>query len=143
MESTFAPRRPPALLALADALAIVVFATVGLISHDHGLSATGYARDALPILGAWFVVALALRLYDVQRPGRVFATWAIAVPAGVLIRALALGRDLNGKEAVFLLVSLVTILIFVIVLRGLVALTPPARPARRLDALRRQLERRG
>jgi hypothetical protein len=130
VESTLAPRRPPWLLALADALAIVVFATVGLISHDHGLSATGYARDALPILGAWFAVALGLRIYVVQRPRRVLATWAIAVPVGVLIRALVLGRDLNGKEAVFLLVSLVTILIFVVVLRALLALTPPARRVR-------------
>lgn len=130
MESTIAPRRPPALLASSDALAIVVFATVGLISHDHGLSATGYARDALPILGTWFATAVVLRTYVVQRPSRLVATWAIAVPAGVLIRALALGRSLDGKEATFLVVALVTILLFVVGLRSLVALTPPARRTR-------------
>jgi len=119
------------LLALSDTIAILVFATVGLLSHDHGLSATGYARDALPILGAWFAVALLLRTYVTQRPRRVLATWALGVPVGVLIRALVLGRSLNGKEATFLGVALVSILLFVLVLRSLLALTPPARPAHR------------
>jgi len=119
------------LLALSDTIAILVFATVGLLSHDHGLSATGYARDALPILGAWFAVALLLRTYVRQRPRRVLATWALGVPVGVLIRALVLGRSLNGKEATFLGVALVSILLFVLVLRSLLALTPPARPAHR------------
>ncbi len=119
------------MLALSDTVAILVFATVGLVSHDHGLSATGYARDALPILGAWFAAALLLRTYVVQRPRRVLATWAIAVPVGILIRALVLGRSLDGKEATFLGVALVSILLVVVALRSLVALTPPARPARR------------
>jgi hypothetical protein len=61
----------------------------------------------------------------------VLATWALGVPVGVLIRALVLGRSLNGKEATFLGVALVSILLFVLVLRSLLALTPPARPAHR------------
>ena len=131
MQSLLAPRAPAALLILSDALAIVVFATVGLISHDHAPSAAGYARDALPLLGTWFGAALLFRLYPAGRPGRLLATWAVAVPAGVVIRAAALGRDANGKEGAFLLVALVAILIFVVTLRSLLALTSAARPARR------------
>ena len=41
--------------------------------------------------------------------GRLAATWAVGVPAAVLVRALVLGRTLGGKEAAFLVVSLVTI----------------------------------
>ena len=115
------------MLALLDTVAILVFATVGLASHDHGLSATGYARDALPILGAWFAAALVLRTYVVQRPRRVLATWALGVPVGVLVRALVLGRSLGGKEATFLGVALVSILLFVIVLRSAIVLVPRAR----------------
>jgi len=42
---------------LSDAVAIVVFAIVGLVSH--GASAGGFAHDALPLLGGWFAVAAA------------------------------------------------------------------------------------
>jgi hypothetical protein len=45
------------------------------------------------------------------------ATWAVGVPAAVLVRALALGRDLNGKQAAFLVVSLVTIGVLVVASR--------------------------
>ena len=130
VQSLLAPRVPAALLILSDALAIVVFATIGLISHDHAPSAAGYARDALPFLGTWFGAAL-LSGSPTGHPGRLLATWAVAVPAGVVIRAAALGRDANGKEGAFLLVALVTILVFVVALRSLLALTSAARPARR------------
>ena len=43
-----------------------------------------------------------------------------------MIRAAALGRDANGKEGAFLLVALVTILVFVVALRSLLALTSAA-----------------
>jgi Protein of unknown function (DUF3054) len=111
-------------LALSDAVAIVAFVTVGLISHQHSISATGYARDALPILGAWFGVALVLGTYRTGGWRRLLATWAIGVPLGVLIRALVLGRSLNGKELAFLGVALVFSLLFVLVLRAALAFVP-------------------
>jgi hypothetical protein len=96
-------------VALTDAAAILVFVTIGLLSHHGDLTLRGYARDALPFLGCWFGAALVFRLYT--RPGRwrLVATWAVGVPAAVLVRALVLGRGLGGKEAAFLLVSLVTV----------------------------------
>ncbi len=108
------------LLAASDALAIVAFVTVGLLSHKHGVSATGYARDALPIIGAWFGVALLLGTYRSGGRRRLFATWAIGVPLGVLIRAAVLGRSLNGSELAFLGVALVFSFLFVLLLRGAV-----------------------
>jgi hypothetical protein len=50
------------------------------------------------------------------------------VPVGVLVRALILGRSLDGKEAAFLIVSLITIGLLVTGLR--VAVRQLARPAR-------------
>ena len=97
--------RPEAVL---DAAAILVFVTIGLISHRHGF-AKGYARDLPPFLGCWFAVALLLRLYRQGGRGRLVATWLVAVPLAVLVRALAFGRSLNGSEAAFLVVSVVTI----------------------------------
>jgi Protein of unknown function (DUF3054) len=111
-------RPPPRLAAASDTAAILLFVTIGLLSHRRGLGPSGYARDALPFLGSWFVAALVCGLY--ARPGfwRLPSTWAIAVPAAVLVRALVLGRRFGGSEAAFLAVSLVTIGILVLGLRA-------------------------
>ena len=57
------PRRAPVLLkrtALAGTIAIVIFATVGQLSHHGHLSVTGYARDALPLLVGWLGATMRL-----------------------------------------------------------------------------------
>jgi hypothetical protein len=112
------PSTRPAVLAASDAVAIVAFVTIGLVSHQHGVSATGYARDALPILGAWFGVALLLGTYRAGGWRRLLGTWALGVPLGVLIRGLVLGRSLNGSELAFLGVALTFSLLFVLALRA-------------------------
>jgi Protein of unknown function (DUF3054) len=118
-------------LAAADAAAILAFVTIGLVSHHKGLGAAGYARDALPLLGGWFGAALPFRLYSARSTGRLAATWLAGVTAGVLVRALALGRSLDGKEAAFYAVALTTIGVLVLAFRGLVRLTRRWRRARR------------
>jgi hypothetical protein len=94
----------------------VLFAIVGLLSHHA--SASAFARDALPLLGGWFAAALATRLY--QRPSiqRLLVTWAAGITTGVLVRALILGRHLDGHQAAFLATSLVFTLLFVLALRA-------------------------
>ena len=111
------------MLAASDALAIVAFVTVGLLSHQHRATATGYARDALPILAAWFLAALFFRTYSRGGRSRLLATWAVGVPLGVLIRALVLGRSLDGDQLAFLGVTLVFSLLFVVGLRSLLSAT--------------------
>ena len=44
-------------LALAGTLAIVIFATIGQLSHEGGVSAGGYAADVLPLVGCWLAAA--------------------------------------------------------------------------------------
>jgi len=115
-------------LAAADAAAILVFVTIGLLSHHGGVSLRGYARDALPFLGCWFLAAWAFGLYTRGGVARLAATWVVGVTAAVLVRALVLGRSLNGKEAAFLVVSLVTIGVLVAAFRvGLRLLSSRAR----------------
>jgi hypothetical protein len=125
--NTLAPSRSTTVLATADAVAIVVFATVGLLSHHKGLSLRGYARDALPIMAGWFGAAILFRMYRTHRGTRVLATWLVGVTAGVLARALILGHTLNGKEATFLGVTLVFVLLFVYLLRSVLSVvtSPP------------------
>ncbi|HLX31574.1 MAG TPA: DUF3054 domain-containing protein [Gaiellaceae bacterium] len=108
--------RPPVAVA-CDALAIVVFTVVGLLSHDGGVSARGLARDALPLLGGWFGVALLARLYAGPTVGRLAVTWLVGITAGVAIRAAVLGHHHAGKEAAFLAVALAFTLLFVLAVR--------------------------
>ncbi len=110
---------PPRLAAAADAVALLAFAVVGLLSHDHAVTNGGLARDGLPLLGGWFAAAALLRLYARPSAARLAATWLVGVPAGVLVRALALGRTEVGREAAFLAVSLAFTALFVVALRVL------------------------
>ena len=125
--NTLAPNRSAGVLATTDAVAILVFATIGLISHHKGLSLRGYARDALPIMGGWFAAAILFRTYGTHRQTRVLATWIVGVTAGVLVRALILGHSLNGKEDTFLAVALIFVLLFVYIGRSVVGVftSPP------------------
>lgn len=118
-------------IVIADVVAFVLFATLGQLSHDGGVSAAGYARDALPLMAGWFGAALVFRTYS--RPGRrVFLqTWATGVTAGVLLRALVLGRHLGGDQLAFLITSLLFTLVLLAACRAAVA-----RPARRTGSAR-------
>ena len=108
------------LAAASDAAAIVAFAVVGLLSHHASVAA--FAHDALPLLLGWFAVAGAVQLYVRPSLGRLLVTCIVGITAGVLLRALILGRDLNGKQAAFLGTSLVFTLLFVLALRAATAL---------------------
>jgi hypothetical protein len=107
----------------ADAVALLAFSVVGLLSHHGTVTARGLAHDALPLLGGWFAAALVFRLYTRPSLGRLLATWACGVTAGVAVRALVLGRSFDGHEAAFLGVALAFTLLFVLVLRVALAAT--------------------
>jgi hypothetical protein len=100
----------------ADVLALLVFVTIGLFNHHGGISAAGYARDVVPIVGCWLAAAGAFDLYQRPRPRALLATWLVGVTAGVLIRALLLWR-LDRDDAVFLPVALCFTLLFVLAFR--------------------------
>jgi hypothetical protein len=104
---------------VADAVGIVLFTVIGLISHQA--SAAAFAHDALPLLGGWFAVALATRLYQRASLWRLLVTWAVGITAGVLVRALILGRHLGRHEAAFLAVALVFIGLWVVLTRAVAA----------------------
>jgi hypothetical protein len=80
---------------------IVLFATIGQLSHHGYVSATGYAEDALPFLVCWFAA------YRVFR-GRFVPTWLVGVTAGVALRAIVLSHY-RWNELAFWLVALVFI----------------------------------
>jgi hypothetical protein len=84
-------------LALAGAAAIVVFATIGQLSHHGGISASGYGADLLPLLACWLVAAWSTR--------RFVPTWLLGVTGGVLLRMVILAH-FRWSELSFLAVAL-------------------------------------
>jgi hypothetical protein len=100
-------RVPPAAAAAADGVAIVAFATLGLLTHEGELTGAGYARTALPFLAGWFVVAALAGLY--RRPSllRFAAVWSGGVAAGLLTRALLLD---DPPAPAFVVVSFAVVL---------------------------------
>jgi Protein of unknown function (DUF3054) len=100
----------------ADAVALLVFVTIGLFTHDGGVSAADYARDAVPLLGCWLLAGGAFDLYKRPRVRALLATWLVGITAGVLLRAL-LRWHIDGGDAVFLAVALCFTLLFVALVR--------------------------
>src|SRR6266705_322518 len=72
-------QRKTALFVATDAIALVLFAVIGLTSHHRGIGLHGLTRDALPVLLGWFVVASVAGTY--RRPSwpRFIATWIAGV----------------------------------------------------------------
>jgi hypothetical protein len=107
--------RPPVL----DAAALVAFAAIGMLSHDGALFLAGFVRDALPLLAAWFAVAVAVGTYRRPSVRRLILTWAIAVPLAVLVRGIALGRHADSMQAAFLATSMAFTLLLILGFRAL------------------------
>jgi len=136
---TDAKRRtlPAWILAAGDTAAIVLFAVVGLLNHEEGITGAGLARNVVPILGVWFAIAPFTGVYN--RPGfrPMILTWAIAVPVGVAIRAVALHRAADEHQVAFAIVALLVTLVFLSAWRALasrvrwVAIGRAARPRSR------------
>src|SRR5262249_6542593 len=103
----------------ADALAIVAFAAIGQLSHDGGVSAAGFARDALPLLAGWFGAALLFGACRSPSRRTFVLTWLVGITVGVAIRAAVLGRAVNGHQAAFLVTSLIFTLLLLIAFRSL------------------------
>jgi hypothetical protein len=121
------PPAPPRLLAAADGLAILSFTVVGIVAHEGALPASALAEDAVPLLAGWFLGAALARPYARRTWRSLLATWAVGIPAGVLLRAAALGRLDEPRQLAFLATTLVLSLAFVVVARALVGATLAAR----------------
>jgi len=108
------------MLPAVDALALIAFVVIGLLSHHVVGVLDGFARDAVPLLVAWFVTSIPARTY--RRPGlrSLVITWGVAVPAGLLLRSAWVGDPTAGRLLLFLVVGLAFTLLFLLAGRGLV-----------------------
>ncbi|HEX9376680.1 MAG TPA: DUF3054 domain-containing protein [Actinomycetota bacterium] len=121
--------RRPWILALGDAVAIVLFAVIGLASHREGETAAGLVRNAGPVLAGFLAAALAVGTY--RRPGvrTLAAAWILGVPAGVLLRAAILGHGYGTKTFTFMAVTVIVTGLLLAAWRGLLELARRAMPS--------------
>ena len=117
----------PFVLATGDAVALVLFAVIGLANHDEGITIAGIVRNAGPVVAAFAVVAPFARTYTKPGLRSLLVTWAIAVPLGVAIRAIALDRPADGSQVTFGIVTMIATLVLLLAWRGIATATSRAR----------------
>jgi hypothetical protein len=123
-----------AVLAVADAAGLLAFVAVGLRSHRIGAIGEIFIRNAVPLAVAWITVSLVIDTYRRRDLASLFVTWAISVPAALLVRSWWLGSPRGDRLVVFVAVGLGFTLLFVLAARAAAALLTRSRPVwRRSD----------
>lgn len=92
---------------LFDALALVAFAVIGVLSHDHSLDAASILRNALPLLIVWYVLAPILGTYKPPSWKALWIAWLVCIPLGTVLRSGILGHPKGSDFFSFLGVSMV------------------------------------
>lgn len=118
------PPRPAPVTAAAwsaaDVVLILVFATSGRRTHEHGVSVTGVLDTAWPFLLAYALAALAMRAW--RSPAALRPTgivlWLGTVGGGLALRALT-G---DGVAPSFQVVTLLVLGTFLLAPRGVVGI---------------------
>ena len=84
------------LLYAGDFVCFLVFAVLGLRSHEDGITADGILRAAVPFQASWLAMTLVLRgqpgIGEITRSRNVIRVWIPALVLGLAIRSLVFGR---------------------------------------------------
>lgn len=90
---------------LADGASLILFVLAGISGHRAG-TMDGFLRNAVPLLGVWFLVAWLARTY--RRPGwrSLLRNWIVAIPVGLLLRTLIVGSPKGVRILVLIAVGL-------------------------------------
>jgi hypothetical protein len=84
-----------AVLVAGDLLCFVLFALLGLRSHEDGITLDGLLRAALPFQAGWLLVSLVVGpKFAASQPVALLRMWAPAWLIGLLLRAIVFGRPL-------------------------------------------------
>jgi hypothetical protein len=108
-----------------DLVALASFVIVGMRSHRTASQLEIFGRNAVPIGAAWIVASLLLRTYRPPTLTRLFLTWAVAIPVGVVLRSAWTGSPDGDDLFVFGAVAMTFTLAFLGAGRVLTALIAP------------------
>jgi hypothetical protein len=124
-------RLPARWLPYGDAAALLLFTVLGLRFHNVALGSEEVLRTAVPLWLAWFAVAGALGAYRRPAAARFLLTWLVAVPVGLALRQLWLGRLFGPGFAIFVGVALGLTLACLLAWRLVAMALRSTRPVRR------------
>ncbi|MGZ4132026.1 MAG: DUF3054 domain-containing protein [Actinomycetota bacterium] len=114
-----------------DVVALALFVVAGMTSHHEGSQAAIFLRNFVPVTVCWLLLALLVPTYRPPRFSTMLLTWAIAVPAGLLVRS-AIHGDLGDPDLpVFFAVALSFTLAFLAIGRAVASLVTRRLPAGR------------
>jgi uncharacterized membrane protein len=83
------------VLIAGDLAAMVLFAFVGIASHEKDISLTIFARSFLPFAVAWVTLGFALGAFRTERPSlRLLAVYLVCGVAALLARSVIFDREL-------------------------------------------------
>lgn len=150
------PSLPPpensrvALLVAGDAAALLLFASIGRLSHGEGWSLLGALGTAWPFMAGWYGVAAATGAYGKAAQGGNTGTaagaaakaWALGIPAGLLLRSATRGYL---PEPTFMAISMAVNGLFLVGWRAALAAATEAapEPQSRAEQLRSRGNRKG
>jgi hypothetical protein len=95
------------LTLVVDVLALAAFVLIGMRSHSDAAAVSIFLRNFVPFTGSWLVVAWLVGTYRPLTPIGLIATLLIAIPIGVLLRAVWVRSWSAGEVLTFALVALV------------------------------------
>lgn len=126
MRNLLSGRRGTVWYVLADAAALVIFVLIGIRGHHAG-TVERFLRNAVPLLGVWFLVAWLAHTY--RRPGwrSLLRNWIVAVPIGLLVRTQIVGSPKGERILVFIAVGLAFTALFLVLGRLLARMLSRAR----------------
>ena len=90
-----------------DVLALAGFVLIGMRSHSDAAAVSIFLRNFVPFTASWLVVAWLVGTYRPPTPIGLLATLLIAIPIGVLLRALWVRSWSPSEVLTFALVALV------------------------------------
>lgn len=102
------------MLAVGDVVAISLFVPLGVRNHNSAITVAVIARNLVPLVVSWIVVAVILDTYTKGGIWRPALTWLISVPIALLVRAALLGRVFTVVTAVFIPIAMSAILVLLV-----------------------------
>jgi hypothetical protein len=98
-----APTRRGAILLAGDLVCFLVFALLGLRSHEDGITLGGIVRAATPFQAGWLIAGLVPALREshaTHRRNAVAKRWVPAWLIGLTLRTLLLDRSFEVSFAI-------------------------------------------
>jgi len=110
-------------LAVVDIAALQLFVLAGIRSHHETTALTTYVRNAIPLTVSWVGFSFLFGTYRRYGFSTLWRTWLVSVPVALVVRSIWVGSPTGFAFLTFLIVGLGFTGLFLLVARGLVALT--------------------